>query len=340
MATADVEAVYAHVRRQVDAVAQPAGRQAIRLVVSRATPAVLPVDWLTRRLAGAFRPMVAAPLVALVVLAVVRTLAPRSSEHHSMFDQGSSFLPLLGLFAVSMLAHELGHASASVRYGVPAHDIGFGLYLIYPVFYNEVTAAWGLGRRQRVVIDLAACSSSSSVGAMYLLIHLLTGWELFHVAALTVFVLGLFVLLPIFKFDGYWLLTDLLGVTNLSRQVRRVASTPRPNATRAVAPLPWPRWVSLAVLGYGAFSRAVHPRLRSPLGVVVPDLVATYPRSLGSCVTCPPAAHTGVWSPVEPSRADLRPDRCHVCVDEAGYAPRRRRAPGADQANPAALAAS
>jgi hypothetical protein len=117
--------------------------------------------------------------------------------------------------------------------------------VIYPVFYNDVTGAWRLTRRQRLVIDLAGVLFQFLVGASYVLIHRLTGSEVFDLAATSVFLLGLFTLQPIFKFDGYWLVTDLLGVPNLSRQVRPVARHLRDRLRgRAQAELPWPPWVS------------------------------------------------------------------------------------------------
>jgi putative peptide zinc metalloprotease protein len=195
---------------------------------------------------------------------------------------GTSFLPMLGLFVISMLAHELGHASASMRYGVPARDIGFGLYIVYPVFYNDVTAAWGLSRRQRLVIDLGGVFFQCLVGSVYVFIHRLTGLEMFELAATSVFFLGVFVLLPVFKFDGYWLLTDLLGVVNLSRQVRRVVAHVGDRVWRkSVTRLPWPRWVSVAVLVYGTFTVGFLALFVLNLALSFTFIAAEYPARVG-----------------------------------------------------------
>lgn len=154
-------------------------------------------------------------------------------------------------------------------------------YVIYPVFYNDVTAAWRLPRRQRVVIDLAGIYFQYLVGAAYLLIYRLTNWEAFHLAAASVFLLGLFVLLPIFKLDGYWLLSDVLGVTSLSRQVRRVAARAVDRLRRRPGePLPWPPRVSVAVLAHGAFSIAFLTLFALRLALIVPELAAEYPARL------------------------------------------------------------
>jgi len=278
LTAAHVEAAYAQVRRQVDAITQRTDRPKpfglwfrVRLLPVSA------VGWLSRQLSGIFRPTVAVPLTVLIVLVATQTLTSALSGHLTMMNPGASFLPLLGLFTVSMFAHELGHASASMRYGVPARDIGFGLYVIYPVFYSDVTAAWRLTRRQRVVIDLAGVFFQLLAGTAYLFVYRLTGWEVCYLAAVSVFLLGLFVLLPIFKFDGYWLLTDLLGVVNLSRQVRRVTVHVLDRLRhRRPARLPWPSWVSVVVVLYGAFSVAYLALFALRLALVLPDLAAGY----------------------------------------------------------------
>jgi putative peptide zinc metalloprotease protein len=278
---ADVEAAYAQVRQKVDAISQRTRRPKpfglwfrVRLLPISA------VGWLSRRLSCAFHPLVALAMMLLIVGAAVATLAAGRPSHE--FMMGGSFLPLMGLYMISMLAHELGHASASTRYGVPARDIGFGLYLVYPVFYNDVTAAWRLTRRQRVVIDLSGVFFQFAVGATYVLIHRLTGLEVFRLAATSVFLLGFLVLLPIFKFDGYWLMTDVLGVPNLSRQVRRVAAHVRDRLLRRTATrLPWSPWVSTAVLVYGAFSVLFLTSFVLRLALVVPAIAAEYPARVG-----------------------------------------------------------
>jgi len=283
-----VEAAYAAVRQRVAAIAeQPRHPKPPGLWFRVRILPMSVVGWLSRRLSRLLHPVVAVPLVAVVALAASRALFGSVSDGgmsggdmsgRNMVDPGSSFLPLLGLLVLSMLAHELGHASASARYGAPARDIGMGLYLVYPVFYNDVTAAWRLTRRQRLVIDLSGVFFQFLVGAAYVGLYDLTGSTLFYLAGTMVFLFGLFVLLPIFKFDGYWLVTDLLGVVNLSQQVRRVVAHMRHRLRgRPTSGLPWPPWVSASVLVYGAFSIVVLVLFVLRLVLVVPELAAAYP---------------------------------------------------------------
>jgi hypothetical protein len=60
---------------------------------------------------------------------------------------------------------------------------------------------------------------------------------------------------PLLKLDGYWVLADLIGVTNLSAQPGRlVARLWRRLRGDAVAPLPWSLPVAGVLLGYSILS--------------------------------------------------------------------------------------
>jgi len=117
------------------------------------------------------------------------------------------------------LFHELGHAAACQRYGCEHGDVGFGMYFIFPAFYTDVTKAWRLPPLKRAVIDAGGvyfqCILVVALGAHFLLTESPTSLRLIWLTHLMM----LFTLNPIFKMDGYWLLTDLGGMTNLHAQV-------------------------------------------------------------------------------------------------------------------------
>jgi len=199
-----------------------------------------------RGLAGLFQPGVAALLVALVAVAAAITLASGR-----MAAPGAGFLAAYGLFFLSLIAHELGHASACARYGGRPSAIGFGLYLAFPVLYSDVTAAWDLRRWQRVAVDLGGIYFQGLVGGAYLAAYLATGWGTLSLACLLIAFSCLLSLNPFFRFDGYWAIGDALGVVNLGRQRGRLLRHARERlAGRRASPLPWPATVSAFVAAY------------------------------------------------------------------------------------------
>jgi putative peptide zinc metalloprotease protein len=167
----------------------------------------------------------------------------------------AAFWIAYGLFLLSLIGHELGHASACARYGVPPHTIGIAIYWIYPVFYSDVSAAWQLTRWQRVVVDLGGVFFQLLIGGLYALLYLVSRYEAAYVALLMIVYSCLFSLNPILKFDGYWVLADALGVTNLGKQPGRVLrySLGRLRG-QSIKPLPWPTHITILMAGYTVVS--------------------------------------------------------------------------------------
>ena len=127
------------------------------------------------------------------------------------------------LFLVSVLCHELGHASASKRFGIRPGPIGFTLYLVWPSLYSDVSESWLLNRKARVVVDLGGVMFQCGVGALYVMLGVVTGSSAFWTADVLIAGGLIMNLNPLLRFDGYWVVCDALGVTDLSRQGRRFA---------------------------------------------------------------------------------------------------------------------
>jgi putative peptide zinc metalloprotease protein len=127
-------------------------------------------------------------------------------------------IPAYLLFLVSLFAHEFGHASACMKGGVEPSEIGVAVYLFFPVFYSDVSASWQLPRWQKVRVDIGGIYFQLCAGGIYLLLFIMTRQAMFQWAIFIVVSSCLVSLNPFMKFDGYWVLTDIMGVANLSRQ--------------------------------------------------------------------------------------------------------------------------
>lgn len=133
--------------------------------------------------------------------------------------EGALWFGLCLIFVKAM--HELGHAFTAVRFGCRIPTMGIAFMVMMPLLYTDVTDAWRLrSRRQRLLIDAAgvlvelalACVATFTWafvpdgpvrGAMFMVAT--AGW-----------VLSLGINLnPFMRFDGYFLLADLIGVENL-----------------------------------------------------------------------------------------------------------------------------
>jgi putative peptide zinc metalloprotease protein len=202
---------------------------------------------LAARLSSAFHRPVACCLLAGMVAAT----AVASRHVFSFQVTPVGFLWSYVLFLGSLLMHELGHASACARYGARPSGIGVTIYLIFPAFYSDVSAAWALKRWQRVVVDLGGIFFQLVVGAGYAIAYTVSGWEPLRVALMMIVASCFVSLNPIFKFDGYWVVADALGVTNLSQQPYRIVRYLYDRLRgRQVQALPWSLCVTAVMALY------------------------------------------------------------------------------------------
>lgn len=135
-----------------------------------------------------------------------------------LFNNSVNIYIVVGLLAFMLLSsffHELGHASACKYFGVRHGGIGFGLYLNFPVLYTDVTEVWKLNRKQRCVVNIAGIYFQCYWLIGLLIIYIFTQNDFIRYLILTMNFGFLLTLNPFFKFDGYWIASDILGVPNL-----------------------------------------------------------------------------------------------------------------------------
>lgn len=141
-----------------------------------------------------------------------------STDNLFAYSTKLSFYGVIGLIMfmlVSSFFHELGHASACKHFGLKHGGVGFGLYLNFPVLYTDVTEVWKLKRKQRCVVNMAGVYFQC-----YILLGLFASFFFTHndIARYLILFINLgfvMTLNPFFRFDGYWMATDILGVPNL-----------------------------------------------------------------------------------------------------------------------------
>lgn len=121
-------------------------------------------------------------------------------------------------FILSSLFHELGHASACQFYNIQHGGIGFGLYLNFPVFYTDVSNTWTLPRKKRCIVNVAGVYFQILLLIPLLIIYFHTQNDILKCVIIMTNINFIITLNPFFKFDGYWLMTDLLGVANLRKK--------------------------------------------------------------------------------------------------------------------------
>jgi hypothetical protein len=131
-------------------------------------------------------------------------------------------LAVLGSVLVATAFHELGHASACRYGGARPGVMGVGLYLVWPAFYCDVTDAYRLNRAGRLRTDLGGVYFNAIFALLAGAFFFITDEEAALLAAVVQHLIMLQQLLPLLRFDGYYVLTDLAGVPDILSRIKPI----------------------------------------------------------------------------------------------------------------------
>lgn len=133
---------------------------------------------------------------------------------------GQSGLLVFLLVIAASLVHELGHSLAAAASGIGLRPIGFSVYLIYPVFYTNVSGIDKLGLKQKALIDCGGFISQFIFVLLLLLFSALFGSPAAAEAARWTTAIILFNMNPFLRTDGYWLYKDIYSELKAQRWAR------------------------------------------------------------------------------------------------------------------------
>jgi putative peptide zinc metalloprotease protein len=128
-------------------------------------------------------------------------------------------LLVLGLAVLSLLFHECGHAAACRYGGARPGVIGVGFFVIWPAFFTNVTDTYRLGRAGRIRTDLGGVYFNAVFALALVDSYLATGYAPLVAALFLVHMEIIQQLMPSLRLDGYFILTDLIGVPDLFKRI-------------------------------------------------------------------------------------------------------------------------
>jgi len=128
-------------------------------------------------------------------------------------------ITVFALFVASAAFHELGHAAGCRYGGARPGRIGAGIYLMWPSFFTNVTDSYRLSRAGRLRTDLGGLYFNLLSVLALAGLYVATGSEILLLAIAAIHLQMLEQLLPFARFDGYWILSDIIGVPDLFARV-------------------------------------------------------------------------------------------------------------------------
>lgn len=163
--------------------------------------------------------LLAAPVAVYLVVAGI----PKISLEYLYFFNFRNLFFLWVTVALTKLVHEMAHAYTAKRFGLHVPEMGLAFLIFFPCLYCNTTDAWQLAdRKQRMQISASGIIAEASLAILAAYV-----WHFSKpgmVNSLAFYLMGVSLIStvafngnPLMKFDGYFLLIDLIRMPNLYR---------------------------------------------------------------------------------------------------------------------------
>ncbi len=159
-------------------------------------------------------------VVGFALKLVFDRFALATEQAQGVLAPDNLFLLYTGLVIVKSL-HEFGHAAACKRFGGEVHTMGVMLLVFTPLPFMDATSSWSFRSRwQRALVGSAGMIIELFLAGLATFVWAWSGPGTLHSLAYNImFVASVSTLLfngnPLLRFDGYYILSDLLDVPNL-----------------------------------------------------------------------------------------------------------------------------
>ena len=168
--------------------------------------------------------------IALVATAIVLAVMNIGSLSGNLNDQlltTQNVALLLLAYPVVKAFHELGHAYSTKIWGGEVHEIGVMLLIFVPVPYVDASASAAFRNKwQRATVSAAGIMVEAGLASVALFVWLAAEPGFVRAFSYNVMLIGgvstlLFNGNPLLKFDGYYVLSDLLEIPNLGSRANK-----------------------------------------------------------------------------------------------------------------------
>jgi len=184
------------------------------------------IDWLHPKVRWTLSPIFAALMTTTILFAAGLAVVNRESLLFGLGTIASLeglLLFFITIFCVTLL-HELAHAVTCRHFGGSVPDMGFLFMYFVPCFYCDLSDTYLIKeKRHRLWVSFAGGFFELFLWALAVIGWRVIAPEVFvsQILLIVVCVCGIRSLInftPLIKLDGYYMLVDILGVTNLRRE--------------------------------------------------------------------------------------------------------------------------
>jgi len=159
-------------------------------------------------------------VVALSLKIVIDRFDEVTTQAQGILAPDNLVFLYLGLILIKTM-HEFGHAAVCNRFGGEVHTMGVMLLVFTPLPYMDATSSWSFRSRwHRALVGGAGMIVEVFAAAVATVVWAYTGPGIIHSLAYNMMFIAsvstvLFNANPLLRFDGYYILSDLLDIPNL-----------------------------------------------------------------------------------------------------------------------------
>lgn len=189
------------------------------------------LQWLAKKLDWLFQPLTGVLVLLLGITGVLLVLQQWDTFTTAVVESfsASGLVSFAIALALAKTLHELGHALVATRLGLRVGHMGIAFVVMWPMLYTDTGESWKLrSAKQRLAIASAGIITELALAGLATL-----GWALSDPGPLrnallylatTSWVLSLALnASPFMRFDGYFILSDLLDFPNLHERSSALA---------------------------------------------------------------------------------------------------------------------
>ncbi|MGA3065395.1 MAG: HlyD family efflux transporter periplasmic adaptor subunit [Tepidisphaeraceae bacterium] len=176
----------------------------------------------------------------VVMIAALATILPQwhdlqTATAHALDMQHNweNLFYLYAVFVAIKFCHEWGHAASCRRFGGECHELGIMLLVLVPTPYVDASTAWAFPSKwQRIFVGSAGMIVELFIAAICAFIWHFTNPQtdplISQLAYNAMFIASVSTLIfnanPLLRYDGYYILSDLLEIPNLRQKSTEYAT--------------------------------------------------------------------------------------------------------------------
>lgn len=162
----------------------------------------------------------------LLVLVNWQTFITKLPSYHEFFTWKNIFY-FWGTLAIVKICHEFGHGLSCKRFGGEVHEMGLLFLVMTPCLYCNVTDSWMIPNKwHRAIIGAAGIYVELIISSIFVWVWWYSNPGMLNTLSLSIiFICSVSTVVfngnPLLRYDGYYIMSDLLEIPNLRDRSNR-----------------------------------------------------------------------------------------------------------------------